>query len=200
MSFKYALVPYIRAPEKHPSMVLYYDENVSIIKDAFPKGKVHLLILPRNEETSKKRSQEAFKDEKTRKLLEGYVNQGVELAHKAFNKTWKRIDGDEQKKMKIIVCCHSVPSLNNLHIHVLTTDMCGKNMKNKKHYNSFTTEFAIKFDEFPLKEDDYRLQDKGRCESLLKQDLVYNGINYKGSFKKMQAKLHEDFDKVYKHI
>lgn len=200
MSFKYALGPYIRAPEKHPSMVLYYDENVSIIKDAFPKGKVHLLILPRNEETSKKRSQEAFKDEKTRKLLEGYVNQGVELAHKAFNKTWKRIDGDEQKKMKIIVCCHSVPSLNNLHIHVLTTDMCGKNMKNKKHYNSFTTEFAIKFDEFPLKEDDYRLQDKGRCESLLKQDLVYNGINYKGSFKKMQAKLHEDFDKVYKHI
>lgn len=200
MSFKYALVPYIRAPEKHPSMVLYYDENVSIIKDAFPKGKVHLLILPRNEETSKKRSQEAFKDEKTRKLLEGYVNQGVELAHKAFNKTWKRIDGDEQKKMKIIVCCHSVPSLNNLHIHVLTTDMCGKNMKNKKHYNSFTTEFAIKFDEFPLKEDDYRLQDKGRCESLLKQDLVYNRINYKGSFKKMQAKLHEDFDKVYKHI
>lgn len=200
MSYKYALVPYIRTPEKYSSVVLFHDENVSIIYDAFPKSKVHLLILPRDESMSKKRPQEAFKDSKVRKLLEGYVQQGIELARKAFDKEWKRIDGDDEKRMDIIVCCHAVPSLNNLHIHVLTADMCGRNMKNRKHYNSFNTKFAIHFDEFPLQEEDFRLNDAKKCELLLKQDLIYNGVNYKSSFKKMQLQIQDDFHKIYKHI
>lgn len=199
MSFRFAFVPFIKSPEKYPNIVLYYDETVCIIKDAFPKGKVHLLILPRHDNLTKMKPQEAFKEEQKIELIQPYVEQATEMARKLFRKEWKRIDGKDEE-VEILVCCHSVPSLNNLHIHVMTKDMCGTHMKNKKHFNSFQTNFAIKFDEFPLKDDDFRMYDKTKCEMLLKQDLVYHKVNYKGSFKKLQWKLQEDFDKIYKRL
>lgn len=199
MSYKYALQPYITAPEKYPDVVLFYDDTACIIKDAFPKSKVHLLILPRNKNISKLKPQEAFNDSKKIEMMKEYIERGIELTQKIFDKQWKRIDGKD-KNIELITCCHSVPSLNNLHIHILTNDMCGKNMKNRKHYNSFQTNFAIKFDEFPLKDDDFRLTNKTKCELLLKQDLMYKGINFKNSFKKLQLKLQDDFNKVYKRI
>lgn len=199
MSYKYALQPYIKFPEKFPDVVLFYDDTVCIIKDAFPKSKVHLLILPRDENISKLSPQEAFSNISNIEMMKEYTERGSELTQKIFNKQWKRIDG-KNENIELIICCHSVPSLNNLHIHVLTNDMCGKSMKNKKHYNSFKTNFAIKFDEFPLKDDDFRLSNKSKCELLLKQDLIYKGINFKNSFKKLQLKLQDDYNKVYKCI
>lgn len=192
MSYKFALAPYIKTPEKYPNVVLFYDENVVIIKDAFPKSKVHLLILPRNAQLTNMKPQIAFTDIKNRTMIAGYIEQAKELGGKIFNKEWRRIDG-HQEDIPFIVCCHAIPSLNNLHIHVLTEDMCGSNMKNKKHYNSFNTRFAIKMSEFPLKE-----HEEERSESLLKQRMIYKGVDYGGSFKKLKEMLTFDFESVYK--
>lgn len=42
---------------------------------------------------------------------------------------------------------HAVPSLDNVHLHVITNDFVSDRLKNKKHYNSFTTDFFVLFDD-----------------------------------------------------
>ncbi|GJJ67721.1 aprataxin [Entomortierella parvispora] len=38
---------------------------------------------------------------------------------------------------------HIVPSLVQLHLHVISQDFCSASLKNKKHWNSFTTSFFV---------------------------------------------------------
>lgn len=57
---------------------------------------------------------------------------------------------------EICVGVHSVPSMNHLHVHVLSRDMHSERMKHRKHYNSFTTDFFVPLEDFPLGEDDKR--------------------------------------------
>lgn len=38
---------------------------------------------------------------------------------------------------------HSEPSMLHLHMHIISDDFCSDSLKNKKHYNSYTTEFFI---------------------------------------------------------
>ncbi|KAJ3113670.1 hypothetical protein HK098_007599 [Nowakowskiella sp. JEL0407] len=50
--------------------------------------------------------------------------------------------------MEFKIGFHSVPSMRQLHLHVISTDMSSESLKNKKHWNSFTTEFFVPFDDF----------------------------------------------------
>ena len=43
---------------------------------------------------------------------------------------------------------HALPSMNHLHIHILTPDHISPNLKTKDHYNSFTTEFFVSLSSF----------------------------------------------------
>lgn len=38
---------------------------------------------------------------------------------------------------------HAEPSMQQVHLHVISTDFHSPALKNKKHWNSFTTEFFI---------------------------------------------------------
>lgn len=42
---------------------------------------------------------------------------------------------------------HAVPSMAQLHLHLISGDFLGTGLKNKKHYNSFTTPFFLGIDE-----------------------------------------------------
>ena len=46
--WRYAFEHYITHPEDHPREVVYYNENWVLIRDAYPKASVHLLLLTRN--------------------------------------------------------------------------------------------------------------------------------------------------------
>lgn len=191
MSFRFALSKYITHPENYPHDIIYYNEEVIILKDLFPKSKVHLLVMPRDAELSKQTPQQAFSNARNIEWIKPYLEMGKDLAIKEFNKNWKGKTVGDGDDVELIVCCHSVPSLNNLHIHILTDDLSSPCMKNRKHYNSFKTKFAIKFNEFPLPGDDVR------TDQLLKQDLVYNGVNYKNQFKEMKEVIDHYFNKKY---
>lgn len=194
MSFRKALEKYIKYPEKNGDLVLFYDDNAVILKDLFHKSEVHLLVMPRNPELSRKPPQEAFSDVKNIELMKPYVLQAEEMALKMFKKRWRSVEDNE---IGVIKCCHAVPSMSNLHIHVMTDDFHSEKLKNKKHYNSFATDFAIKFDEFPLSSDDERMRD---VEWKLKQDLVFKNVNYKGQFKKMKTVMDAEFEKKFKRV
>jgi hypothetical protein len=42
---------------------------------------------------------------------------------------------------------HSLPSMRQLHLHVISQDLSGEGMKKKAHYQRFVTPFFITLDE-----------------------------------------------------
>lgn len=148
MSFRYALQHYIEQPE---SSALFYDDNVVIIRDAFPKSFCHLLVLPRDKRLTLKHPLDAFKEQPdlydemsfyVEKAKDMAVDAAVSANLIADTKPARR----EYRNQYVKAGIHSVPSLANLHIHVVTQDFHLARMKNRKHYNSFTTRFFVDFD------------------------------------------------------
>lgn len=148
MRFRFALQKYIDNPS-HAS-VLFYDDDVVIIKDAYPKSVRHYLILPRDTELSKTHPFDAFKDIEVYEKYAQYVEKAkllmvdslAEEGIVASDKSSK----DSYRHRFIRAGVHSIPSMANLHIHVISQDFHLPRMKNKKHYNSFTTQFFVDFD------------------------------------------------------
>lgn len=165
MSFANAFQKIIDQPEKFDS-VLFHDENVVIIKDMFPKAVRHLLVIPRHPDVTHQHPLDVFnsnyKDftgEESYKMIEEYVDRAKNLiADSLREKLGVKDDAlvQELRNNFIKAGVHSIPSLNNLHIHVITQDFHSPRLKNRKHYNSFTTKFFVPFDQLnPLYNEVY---------------------------------------------
>lgn len=148
MSFRFALQKYIDDPSH--SSVIFYDDDVVIINDAYPKSVRHYLVLPRDSLISKIHPFDAFDDHEMYEKYAQYVEKAkllmvdslVEEGIVASDSSTK----DTLRHRFIRAGVHSIPSLANLHIHVITQDFHLARLKNKKHYNSFTTPFFVDFD------------------------------------------------------
>ncbi|KAK3679989.1 aprataxin-like protein [Recurvomyces mirabilis] len=171
------LAAYTTDPASFPaSRVVYYNDKFVVIKDLFPKATVHLLLLPRDTSKNVQRGQEAFDDlgflEECREKLEKVKEMaGSELRRKLGKYSAKEaprlaaLREDEPPDVlpvgrdwtaDLITGTHANPSMNHLHIHVLSRDMVSECMKKSNHYLSFTTDFLIGLDEYPLAEQDHR--------------------------------------------
>lgn len=164
-----ALQKYIDRPENFKNdSVLFSDENVTIIFDAFPKSKVHLLVLPRDKSKTLVHPLVAFQDKDFKQLIDGYVyDVGRKLAIEELQKTMLTESVEKMQEQKgegggsdywlqqpeqLKIGVHSVPSMANLHVHIMSTDFCGTNIKNRGHYNSFNTKFFVPYSELPLED------------------------------------------------
>lgn len=100
---------------------------------------------------------------------------------------------DWRKEVKVGV--HAVPSMNHLHIHVLSRDMHSDRLKHRKHYNSFTTDFFVPLDDFPLAEDDWRRQ-PGAQRHWPERPLVCwrCGRDFGNRFKELKEHLDDEFE------
>ncbi|CAH6721876.1 aprataxin-like protein [[Candida] jaroonii] len=136
--FRLALETYIKNP-RDPSVV-FNDDNVVIIKDKFPKSLRHYLVIPKSNKFTKQHPIDAFEDDEFYLLVKGYVEKAKQLLIEDLKKDgFKDLDGYVQAGV------HSIPSMNNIHVHVMTKDFASKCMKHKKHYNSFTSRFFVNF-------------------------------------------------------
>lgn len=105
---------------------------------------------------------------------------------------------------EVVVGVHQRPSMAHLHVHVFSRDIGNSpSMKNAKHYNSFTTPFLVRLDEFPLAEDDARLvtgwndgKASANADQHLKGDLVCwrCGRGFKRKFAELKKHLEEEFE------
>lgn len=136
------------------------DKDTVIIRDAFPKARHHFLVLPKPLVTRGPRS---FKQEDSR-LVEGLLRAGEDLAEKITTKN---------PEVKFRFGFHAIPSMGHLHMHVISQDFDSQSLRNKKHWNSFTTEFFLDADVVieRLKSDGHLSIDTKHFEALLKQDL-----------------------------
>jgi len=196
MSFRFALETYLKSPELYQDNVIYYDENFVVIKDKFNKSIIHYLILPRDIRVTKEHPLIAFEDEKLKAETEKVI---AKVKKMVLEKLKKEFNIEETEKF-IQVGVHSVPSMANLHVHVMTKDFNSEKMKNKKHYNSFTTDFFVKFEDLPLNKEDKRL-DKHEAELLVKKSdmrCVYCGQNFKNKFVELKKHITMEFNRKYK--
>lgn len=168
---------YITDPASFPaSRVVYYTNEFVVINDLFPKASVHLLILPRDMEKSVMRPQNAFDDpvflaecqaeeRKVRQLVASELSRKFGRQSQTDKARLDAMDSDDPPETlppgrdwskDVISGIHANPSMYHLHIHVLSKDMVSECMKKTNHYLSFTTDFLVGLDQFPLSRDDHR--------------------------------------------
>jgi len=127
-----------KAPESLPCSILFKHSSKNItIFDAYPKSMFHFLILPRIQ-----------KPDSALVNLGSLLSGDKVRAKEVIDSLWedaqvvKKEISDEMVsrygfKWDIWIGFHGAPSMEHLHLHVLSADLLSEKMKNKKHYNSF---------------------------------------------------------------
>jgi len=128
--FETALLRIVDAPDKHKNVILLQDAQCLVIYDGFPKAKYHLLVLPR---------------QKIMSLTDLSREHVVTLRHlhRVALHVVRSIQQAADAGLGFRVGFHSVPSLQLLHLHVISADFDSPSLKNKKHWNSFQPPFFL---------------------------------------------------------
>lgn len=146
--FRHALQTYIDKPENEG--VIFHDEHVVIVQDAFPKATRHYLVIPRSKKITRLHPFDAFKDPIQYTEMEEYVEKAKDMMAESVAAEGlienEDIPKAHFKNTFIRAGIHLEPSLANVHIHVITQDFHLSRLKNRKHYNSFVTAFFVDFD------------------------------------------------------
>ncbi|RYP02865.1 hypothetical protein DL764_005550 [Monosporascus ibericus] len=95
---------------------------------------------------------------------------------------------------EVRVGVHAHPSMNDLHVHVLSRDMFSECLRHRKHYNSFNTPFFVDLADLPLAPDDPR-RHPGRA-GYLDADLTCwrCGSSFGKRFKQLKEHLAYEFE------
>ncbi|KAH9066436.1 HIT-like domain-containing protein [Lactarius vividus] len=126
-----------------PTVYFSHTEHTLTIFDAYPKALFHFLVLPRlsNDERSsdltdlrtllrRHASGDARAEETLRMLadeaarLRGVIEEEMQARYGFAWDVW--------------VGFHAVPSMEHLHLHVISSDLTAPALKTKRHYNSFS--------------------------------------------------------------
>uniref|UniRef100_A0A0A9XX89 Aprataxin n=1 Tax=Lygus hesperus TaxID=30085 RepID=A0A0A9XX89_LYGHE len=134
---------------KDPAKQLFVDDQIAILRDAYPKAERHFLVLPQENISSLA----SIKIDDI-KILKHMDLKGREIAEKYGEGRTFRFG------------YHAEPSMERLHLHVISDDMNSPSLKNKKHWNSFTTPFFM--DSKKVIED---LEERGKIQFPSKQEI-----------------------------
>ena len=138
--------------------VFSYDDQIVVVRDKFPKSTHHFLVMPREIIPT-------FADLKKHHLgvLKAMRAKGVEVQKKLGPKN----------TMGFRFGFHAVPSMRQVHMNAITSDFASDALKNKKHWNSFTTPFFVDADRFigQLEDTGSVFFNKAENEKYLKLDL-----------------------------
>ncbi|KAF7187204.1 Aprataxin-like protein [Pseudocercospora fuligena] len=206
------LAAYTVDPASFPqSRVIYYNDKFTVINDLYPKASVHVLILPREPAKNVQRGQEAFDDpqfledcrqeeQKVRKMVAEELRRRFGKHSSSEQARIQAIESDDPPAelppgrdwaKEVISGTHANPSMNHLHIHVLSRDMVSEPMKKSNHYLSFTTDFFIGLDQYPLPSDDHRRNYKHFPEDMY---CWRCGKNFGRKMAKLKDHLAEEFE------
>lgn len=174
-AFADGLGAYTYDPASFPqSRVIYYNEDFVLINDLYPKSSVHCLLLPRDPVKQLEHPLDVFNDldfleqvraetSKAKKLVAGELRRRYGKVSAQDKSRREAMDADDPPdelppgrnwENELIVGIHAAPSMNHLHIHILSKDMYSPCTKKDNHYNSFNTPFLVGLGRFPLSEDD----------------------------------------------
>ena len=205
---------YIASPSTQ-SGVIYQNEEFVAIYDGFPKSSVHVLLLPRDTSKTLLHPFKAFEDPQFLESVKAEAKKLKTMVASELRRKFGKASVAEQARIQameadpppetlppgrdwekdVLVGIHAGPSMNHLHIHVLSVDRFSERLKHRKHYNSFSTPFFIALEEFPLNEDDVRRDPVG--QHYLRSDFICWRCdkNFGDRFTELKAHLAEEFEK-----
>ncbi|CAG7946229.1 unnamed protein product [Penicillium nalgiovense] len=205
---------YIAKPETFgPDVVVYHNDDFVAIHDMFPKSSLHLLLLPRDQTKTRIHPFDAFEDAEFLTKVKTETRTLRKLAAGELRRKYGKDSAQEQARQAalsadpppdelpqgrnweddIVVGVHAVPSMNHLHVHVLSVDRYSERLKHRKHYNSFSTPFFVPIEDFPLAEDDVRRYPTE--EGYLKRDFTCwrCGRGFGNRFAELKQHLEQEF-------
>jgi aprataxin len=206
------LLAYIKDPETFAaSSVIMYDDDWVLIHDLYPKSSVHLLLLPRDPKFYNAHPYEACKDPAFLAAAKIEVEKARKIVASELRRLYGQVSVSEQVRIQamesedppailpegrdwskeVMSGIHANPSMNHLHIHVLSTDRHSSSLKHRKHYNSFNTRFFVPLEDLPLNADDER----NHAGKLLFDDMTCWRCrkNFGNQFAKLKVHLEEEF-------
>jgi len=197
-----------------PSIVIYHTPKFVVINDRYPKSSVHVLVLPRDPSKFSLHPYDAFGDPVFRAEALAEVAKVKTLVAKELRRRYGRLstlDRAREEAMEVdpppdklpsgrdwerevISGVHAHPSMNHLHIHVLSVDRVSNCLKHRKHYNSFATPFLVPAEDLPLEEGDPRLR-PGK-QGYLRRDMVCwrCGRDFGDKFQRLKDHLLQEFE------
>ncbi|KAK3399992.1 HIT-like domain-containing protein [Sordaria brevicollis] len=210
-----ALLEYIDHPNRFPEQVIRVTDKTVLIRDGFPKATVHLLLLPRSPAHYDLHPHEAFQDKDFLAMMRDEAASAARLAaaelerklsgfsasSKARNEAMdKGIPFDDLPKGRdylpeIRIGVHAHPSMDHLHVHIISRDMHSDKVKHRKHYNSFNTPFFIPLDAYPLAEDDELRSTSFQNANLSKGFVCWRcGKEFGNKFAELKRHLETEFE------
>ncbi|XP_034543704.1 aprataxin [Notolabrus celidotus] len=147
----------LKTSMQDPKMQVYKDDKVVVIKDKYPKARYHWLVLPWQAISSLK----ALRGEHTDLLkhMQRVADQMVQQCQHAGS-------------LRFRTGYHAIPSMSHVHLHVISQDFDSPGLKNKKHWNSFTTDYFIEsHDVVEMLETNGKVSVKEGTSELLKLPL-----------------------------
>ena len=160
-----ALYGYVEDPEAHAAHVLYADGDVVAVYDAYPKARVHILVIPRRRRIT---GPTALKPADA-PLVQVMIDRAKWLAARVREHNPQHLRQGAQFRIGF----HAIPSLKPLHLHVISDDFESPCVKTKKHWNSFTTDFFVRAEAVvaALRQGAQFAVDTARFRALLKAPL-----------------------------
>lgn len=118
----------LKASMQDPKMQVYKDDRVVVIKDKYPKARYHWLVLPWQSIPNLKalRQEHCVLLKHMQQVADQIVAQCPDVSLLRFRTGY-----------------HAIPSMSHVHLHVISQDFDSPCLKNKKHWNSFTTDYFI---------------------------------------------------------
>ncbi|KAJ7582769.1 HIT-like domain-containing protein [Mycena floridula] len=173
-----------KSPQDLPASILFAHTNTSLtIYDAFPKSIFHFLVLPRPSSqlslSNLSSLQSLLKCDKTlaKECLDALATDAAAVRTEIETEMRDRYGF----VWPIWTGFHAAPSMEHLHLHILSADLISPKMKHKKHYNSFHPSIGFFldiddvlswFDAEPSYFDTMAKLETRQYEKLLKQDLA----------------------------
>uniref|UniRef100_A0A8C2G972 Aprataxin n=2 Tax=Cyprinus carpio TaxID=7962 RepID=A0A8C2G972_CYPCA len=147
----------LKVSMQDPKMQVYKDDRVVVIKDKYPKARYHWLVLPWDSISSLK----ALRSEHV-ELLKHMQRVGDQMLQQC----------PDAHKLSFRLGYHAIPSMSHVHLHVISQDFDSPCLKNKKHWNSFTTDYFVESqDVIAMLEHDGKVTVKEGTSELLKLPL-----------------------------
>ncbi|XP_014834186.1 PREDICTED: aprataxin-like [Poecilia mexicana] len=122
----------LKTSMQDPQMQVYKDDKVVVITDKYPKARYHWLVLPWQSIPSLKalRGEHCDLLRHMQQVADRMIQQCPDASTLRFRSGY-----------------HAIPSMSHIHLHVISQDFDSPCLKNKKHWNSFTTEYFIDSDD-----------------------------------------------------
>ncbi|KAM9770273.1 aprataxin isoform 2-T2 [Menidia menidia] len=118
----------LKTSMQDPKMQVYKDDKVVVIKDKYPKARYHWLVLP-------------WQSIPNLKALSGEHYDLVKHMQLVADRMVQQCPDSDSLGFR--TGYHAIPSMSHVHLHVISQDFDSPCLKNKKHWNSFTTDYFI---------------------------------------------------------